>query len=81
MTVQDIIQILTAIGVILTAVVGILNRQKITQVHDTVNGAASQKDARIVQLAQKLQETGEPIPPPPGLPGGKRADDPPPENT
>lgn len=78
MTIQDIIQILTAIGVILTAVVALVTRQKVAEVHDTVNGAAKQREARITQLAQTLQESGTPIPAPLGVPGGKRASDPPP---
>lgn len=62
MTVSDIVSILTAIGVILTAVVSILNRSKINQVHDTVNGTSQAQAARVEQLARSLQQSGVAIP-------------------
>jgi len=62
MTIQDVVQILTAIGVILTAVVGILNRVSIRKVHRTVNATATAQTARVEQLGRSLQSAGVDVP-------------------
>jgi hypothetical protein len=72
MTTNDIVQILTAIGVIITAVVSYLNRGKISATADkvdgvqhTVNSQADRQTARVDQLATSLQQAGIDVPPRP----------------
>lgn len=75
MTVQNIIAILTAVGVILTAVVGILNRLRIIEtrnrvdnVKHIVNSQADRQTARVEQLAGALNDAGVSVPARPDAP-------------
>lgn len=86
MTVQNIIAILTAVGVILTAVVGILNRVHILETRKNVDGVkhivnsqADRQTARVDQLASALSDAGLNVPPRPDVAPAEMQTPPPPE--
>ncbi len=70
MSANDIVQIVTAIGVIFTAVAAIVNRLKIgavkqdvKDVHTAVNNTAQKQNRRVDQLTDSLTEAGVDVPP------------------
>jgi hypothetical protein len=62
MSVSDLIQLITALGVLLTALGGLRNGQKIKEVHHAVNSTAMAQNARTDQLTASLTEAGVEVP-------------------
>lgn len=59
--------LITALATLVTAVgaivLGVLNRTRLGQVHDAVNGQAERREARNTQLEHTLVASGVAIPP------------------
>jgi hypothetical protein len=62
MSVSELIQLITALGVLLTALGGLRNGRKIKEVHNAVNPTEMAQNARTDQLTATLTQAGIDVP-------------------
>jgi hypothetical protein len=69
MSVNDVVQLITAVGVLITALTGLHNGRKIgavtdhvETVHKAVNSTAQEQNARVEQLAGALNDANLQVP-------------------
>lgn len=68
MSIADLTQLITAIGVLLGIILTYLNSRKINTVHEAVNSTADAQNARVDQLTSALSEANVDVPPRPHHP-------------